>query len=199
MSILEKYRNDPVIEVAETCEIALNRVNWLLANKEKQSQKDDNNPYASVDPSPPAEIKDIAKLTEILLNENENLFERYRAMFALRNIRTVESINALGKGLKCNSALFRHEIAFVLGQIQNECSIQVLRENLCDQNENEMVRHECAEALGAIATEECIDILQKYSNDEKRVVKESCVIALDMCEYENSPEFQYANALTTTE
>lgn len=196
MPILEKYRNDPVIEVAETCEIALDRVKWLLANKEKPK---DNNPYASVDPSPPAEIKDIAKLTEILLDENENLFVRYRAMFSLRNIQTVESINALGKGLKCKSALFRHEIAFVLGQIQNECSIQVLADNLRDQHENEMVRHECAEALGAIATDECIEILNKYLNDDKQVVKESCVIALDMCEYENSPEFQYANALTSVE
>lgn len=58
-----------------------------------------------------------------------------------------------------------------------------------------MVRHECAEALGAIATEECIDVLNRYASDDKRVVKESCEIALDMCEYENSPEFQYADAL----
>lgn len=194
--ILEKYRHDPVIEVAETCEIALDRVNFLLSSK--QNLKDDN-PYASVDPSPPADTKDIAKLTDILLNEDEKLFERYRAMFSLRNIQIEESINALGKGLKCKSALFRHEIAFVLGQIQNECSIKVLTENLQDENENEMVRHECAEALGAIATEECIETLKTYLKDEKQVVKESCVVALDMCEYENSPEFQYANALSTVE
>lgn len=192
--ILEKYRLDPVAEVAETCEIALDRVNWLLS---KQRNVKDDNPYASVDPSPPAESKDIAKLTEILLSEDGKLFERYRAMFSLRNIHTVESINALGKGLKCKSALFRHEIAFVLGQIQNECSIKVLTENLQDEHENEMVRHECAEALGAIATDECIEILNKYLNDEKQVVKESCIVALDMCEYSNSPEFQYANALAT--
>lgn len=58
-----------------------------------------------------------------------------------------------------------------------------------------MVRHECAEALGAIATPECFSVLEKYLMDDKRVVKESCEIALDMCEYENSPEFQYANTL----
>lgn len=105
----------------------------------------------------------------------------------------------MGKGLKCKSALFRHEIAFVLGQIQNECSIKVLADNLQDATENEMVRHECAEALGAIATDECIDILNKYLHDDKQVVKESCVVALDMCEYENSPEFQYANALANVQ
>lgn len=194
--VLEKYCADPVVEVAETCEIALERVKWKLANTENTI---DDNPYASVDPSPASASKDIAKLTEILLDENKKLYERYRAMFSLRNIQTVDSINALGKGLKCKSALFRHEIAFVLGQIQNECSIKVLAENLQDSNENEMVRHECAEALGAIATDECIKILNRYLNDDKQVVKESCVVALDMCEYENSPEFQYANSLAAVQ
>jgi deoxyhypusine monooxygenase len=59
-----------------------------------------------------------------------------------------------------------------------------------------MVRHECAEALGAIATPCCFDILKKYLEDGKRVVRESCVIALDICEYENNLEFQYANGLS---
>lgn len=196
--ILETYLNDPTIEVAETCEIALDRVKWLQNHQQENAQSQKENIYASVDPSPAAATKNIENLTEILLNENGKLYERYRAMFSLRNLRTEESINALGKGLKCKSALFRHEIAFVLGQLQHECSINVLAENLCDANENEMVRHECAEALGAIATDECIELLTKYRDDEKRVVKESCIVALDMCEYENSPEFQYANALTNT-
>lgn len=184
--------------MAETCEIALDRVKWLNDDKEKQSLKD-NNPFASVDPSPPATTKNVDELKAILLNENEKLFSRYRAMFSLRNIRTTESIVALGAGLKCKSALFRHEVAFVLGQLQDECSIPFLADNLKDLNENEMVRHECAEALGAIATEECITLLNEYLKDDKRVVKESCEVALDMCEYENSKEFQYANVLNATE
>lgn len=99
-------------------------------------------------------------------------------------------------GLKAGSALFRHEVAFVLGQLQEEVSVPHLKASLDDANENEMVRHECAEALGAIATPYCFEILKKYLEDDKRVVRESCVIALDMCEYENSSEFQYANALS---
>ena len=58
-----------------------------------------------------------------------------------------------------------------------------------------MVRHECAEALGAIATEECTKILEEYLQDSERVVKESCIVALDMSEYENSDQFQYADGL----
>ncbi|KAJ8682292.1 hypothetical protein QAD02_018084 [Eretmocerus hayati] len=105
---------------------------------------------------------------------------------------------SLSKGLKAGSALFRHEIAFVLGQLQNEVSVPFLKSSLEDPNENEMVRHECAEALGAIATPYCFDLLKNYVEDKKRVVRESCVIALDMCEYENSSEFQYANGLSHT-
>ncbi|CAO1403542.1 unnamed protein product [Diamesa serratosioi] len=190
IEVLEKYCKDPVIEVSETCEIALERVKWI----QKQELLNDNNPYASVDPSPPlAASTNVNELRIKLLDENENLFERYRAMFSLRNLRTKESVLAISAGLKGKSALFRHEIAFVLGQLQDENSIPYLIENLKDPLENEMVRHECAEALGSIATEECITILNEYLKDEKRVVKESCEVALDMCEYENSSEFQYAN------
>uniref|UniRef100_A0A023EP29 Deoxyhypusine hydroxylase n=1 Tax=Aedes albopictus TaxID=7160 RepID=A0A023EP29_AEDAL len=190
--ILVKYSKDPVVEVAETCEIALGRVRWL---KNKEANLVDNNPYASVDPTPPAETSNVAELQKILMNDDESLFNRYRAMFSLRNLRTEESVLALATGLKGKSALFRHEVAFVLGQLQEPCSIPFLAENLRDSAENEMVRHECAEALGAIATEECTNILNEYLKDEKRVVKESCEVALDMCEYENSPEFQYADTL----
>uniref|UniRef100_A0A182PNE1 Deoxyhypusine hydroxylase n=1 Tax=Anopheles epiroticus TaxID=199890 RepID=A0A182PNE1_9DIPT len=188
---LVQYSKDPVVEVAETCEIALERVRWL---KEKESLKDDN-PYASVDPTPPAASKSVAELKRILMDESDKLFNRYRAMFALRNLRTEEATLALASGLKGKSALFRHEVAFVLGQLQEECSVPFLMENLRDPMENEMVRHECAEALGAIATDECTRVLNEYLKDEKRVVKESCEVALDMCEYENSPEFQYADTL----
>ncbi|XP_013098200.1 deoxyhypusine hydroxylase isoform X2 [Stomoxys calcitrans] len=189
--ILEKYKNDPVVEVSETCSIALDRVKWIQSGQ----SVDDTNPYASVDPSPPAENKSVVELKAIYLDPKQSLFDRYRAMFSLRNLRTEEAVLAITEGLKDSSALFRHEVAFVLGQLQAPCSIPFLKENLEDRLENEMVRHECAEALGAIATDECIDILSRYAEDEKRVVKESCVIALDMCEYENSPEFQYADGL----
>jgi deoxyhypusine monooxygenase len=89
----------------------------------------------------------------------------------------------------------RHEIAYVLGQIQSTLSISALKENLEDPNENHMVRHECAEALGSVATTECVEILNKYLNDKQTVVKESCEVALDMTDYQISNQFQYADAL----
>ncbi|KFB38054.1 AGAP002129-PA-like protein [Anopheles sinensis] len=192
---LAAYCKDPVVEVAETCEIALERVRWLKDHKAQEPALKDDNPYASVDPTPPAPSKDVDELQRILLDESDTLFNRYRAMFSLRNLRTEAATLALASGLKAKSALFRHEVAFVLGQLQEECSVPFLIENLRDPLENEMVRHECAEALGAIATDECTRVLNEYLKDDKRVVKESCEVALDMCEYENSPEFQYADTL----
>lgn len=200
--ILERYRTDGVVEVAETCTIALDRVQWLHSGQSCSDKQHHNNPYASVDPSPPFEEEKeedgmkIADLKAIYIDKNRSLFERYRALFSLRNKRSPEAVAAIVLGLRdSSSALFRHEVAFVLGQLQEPTSIPSLKENLANRLENEMVRHECAEALGAIATEECRQILQQYLHDECRVVRESCEIALDMCDYENSPEFQYANGL----
>ena len=103
----------------------------------------------------------------------------------------------IGTGLNCtDSALFRHEIAYVLGQMQHKACIPQLQKQLAEMSEDPMVRHECAEALGSIAADKCQDLLKGYVEDEARVVRESCIIALDMLEHENSDEFQYANAIS---
>ena len=61
-----------------------------------------------------------------------------------------------------------------------------------DRGESPMARHECAEALGSIATEECVGVLKEFSGEgAERVVRESCVVALDMIE-NSSEQFQYA-------
>lgn len=181
--------------MAETCEIALGRIRWLKKNK-NLPEKLPKNPFYSIDPAPPSQGNTVQELEMTFMDENLPIFDRYRAMFTLRNMRTQESVLALTRGLKAKSALFRHEVAFVLGQLQHEAAVPALRHSLEDKMENEMVRHECAEALGAVANDDCLEVLNKYLGDDQRVVKESCEIALDMCEYENSPEFQYANTLT---
>ncbi|CAK1595914.1 unnamed protein product [Parnassius mnemosyne] len=194
--LLEKYQNDTAIEVAETCQIALQRLNWIAYERAEDTNLT-KSPYTSIDPAPPSSETDVQMLKKTLLDENKTLFERYRAMFSLRNLSTSDSIIALGEGLKASSALFRHEVAFVFGQMQDERCIPYLKKTLEDASEHEMVRHEAAEALGSIATDECTKVLERYLNDPRRVVRESCEVALDMSEYENSPEFQYANTLLT--
>lgn len=63
-----------------------------------ESAGTDMNPYCSVDPAPPAPKKSVPELRAQLLDESLPLFERYRAMFALRNLGTEEAVLALGDG-----------------------------------------------------------------------------------------------------
>jgi len=195
--VLDKFKNDPVKEVSETCQLALDRIQFLETSS---ANGDAGNQYGSVDPAPPSKEEDPNKLREILLDESLPLFERYRAMFSLRNKADEASIKALCEGLNCSSALFRHEIAFVLGQAASPHSVGALKVRLEDPSENAMVRHECAEALGGISAPG-LDVeaeLGKYLGSEHApVLRESCVVALDMSEYKNSSEFQYANAISS--
>uniref|UniRef100_A0A8C8RTY1 Deoxyhypusine hydroxylase n=1 Tax=Pelusios castaneus TaxID=367368 RepID=A0A8C8RTY1_9SAUR len=192
LDLLKRYSEDPVIEVAETCQLAIQRLEWLQKSKEGPAPS----PYLSVDPAPPDEEKDITKLREALLDESRPLFDRYRAMFALRNMGGKAAVLALADGLACSSALFRHEIGFVLGQMQDEACVPQLTAALESGAENPMVRHECAEALGSIAKASCLETLRAFTRDEERVVRESCEVALDMYDYETGSEFQYADGLS---
>ncbi|NXJ69100.1 DOHH hydroxylase, partial [Rostratula benghalensis] len=191
LDILKHYSEDPVVEVAETCQLAVRRLEWLQEN----NQEPGGSPYLSVDPAPPAEETDVTKLREALLDESRSLFDRYRAMFALRNLGGQAAVLALAEGLRSGSALFRHEIGYVLGQLQDEACVPQLTATLRDRSQSPMVRHECAEALGSIAHPSCLETLRAFARDKERVVRESCEVALDMYQYENGTQFQYADGL----
>ncbi|CAO3607985.1 unnamed protein product [Cunninghamella blakesleeana] len=195
---LEKYLKDPSEAVSETCELAIQKIHYDNDPKTKEEREKNKSSYSSIDPAPPSSTtKSIEELGQQLMDTSLPLFERYRAMFALRDIGNTEAVEALAKGLKASSALFRHEVAYVFGQLQHPASVPALTETLMDDKEDGMVRHEAAEALGSIATPEVLETLNKFKQDNERVVRESCVVALDMYEYETSGDFQYANGLET--
>lgn len=150
--------------------------------------------FVSVDPSPAfasspssSSSATLAELEALLLNTSgsTSLWDRYRAMFSLRNIGTPEAVAVLCRGLRedASSCLFRHEVAFVLGQLEHPASESALVASLMDENEHPMVRHEAAEALGAIAEKESWSVLERYSTHREGIVKDSCVVALDMHKY----------------
>jgi len=192
MAWVRQYTQDPAQEVAETCELAVAKLELGLKQEENQ--------WGSKDPAPPSKEQDPSKLRASLLDESLPLFERYRAMFQLRNIGDPQCIAALTEAFKCSSALFKHEIAFVLGQAASPLASEKLLEILADENENPMVRHECAEALGDIPGLDVASLLAPYLDPcVEPIVRESCVIALDMADYNNTKEFQYANGLLQTQ
>lgn len=77
--------------------MAFSRIKWLQ-NPELASELTSPNPYLSVDPAPPSAEKDVGQLKAKLLDENASLFDRYRAMFALRNHGTTEAVESLAEG-----------------------------------------------------------------------------------------------------
>ena len=196
---LREHVQDGCLEVAQTCQLALQRIEFHLSEEEKHknsSQEQDQagpSPYLSVDPTPPApDSIPSEELRSCLLNDEERIFDRYRALFALRNRGGTEEVNALSASFNSNSALLKHEVAYVLGQIQDANTVERLKIVLEDSRENPMVRHEAAEALGSIAAPECLDLLKQYAQDADPIVADSCIVALDMLEHEQSGEFEYA-------
>ena len=139
--------------------------------------------YGSVDPAPASESTQLGTLRSTLLDEEEKMFQRMRAVFKLRNIRSPESCLALCEAFSSKSALLRHELAYVLGQMQMDEAIPTLIHILSDTKEHVMVRHEAAEALGAIGNPKAIEVLKKYLDDEHVEVSESCEVALDLLEW----------------
>jgi deoxyhypusine monooxygenase len=145
--------------------------------------------YGSVDPAPPAQDGEIHNWTTTLCDEDQQMFQRMRAVFALRNKSTDAACLALCTGFASQSALLRHEIAYVLGQMQNPVALPTLIQRLEDENEHVMVRHEAAEAMGAIGDRSVIPVLERFASDPLPEVAESCVVALDLLAWVQRAEF----------
>lgn len=183
-AFLKHFLSDESPSVAETCYIAVKK-------DEDQARADPVSPFGSVDPAFPFTGLSFEALRVKYVN-GACIYEQYKAMFALRNMKSEEAVHVIGEGMKHKSALFRHEVAFVFGQLRSKASVGYLAERLMDLGEHEMVRHECAEALGAIGCEEGHEVLLRYKDDASDIVRESVEVALDIHEYETGDEPEYA-------
>jgi len=186
--------NSGTPEISETCQLALNVMAWRESGSDPKTMPAACacmlNPYSSVDPAPPNPLHanlSFDELGNILLDKDRPIFERYRAMFSLRNRGGELAVQQLCKALTTDdsSALLRHEVAYVLGQMQHPSSVEALAESLRRRGEHEMVRHESAEALGAIdgRWDDVEKILVEFMEDDCVVVRESCAVALDAADY----------------
>uniref|UniRef100_A0A6U0UG46 Deoxyhypusine hydroxylase n=1 Tax=Pinguiococcus pyrenoidosus TaxID=172671 RepID=A0A6U0UG46_9STRA len=193
LPVLREHLEDAAPEVQSTCELAV----ALLEHQQRASgaatgARTASGGYLSVDPAPPLEDGlSTEEICRIFLDEEESLFRRYRAMFSLRNRAKTEAtaVETLCSGLQDKNALFRHEVAYVLGQVQAASSAPALIRTLENREEHRMVRHEAAEALGAIGGVSAEAILSKYVADEEDMVKESCEVALDSIDYWQNLQF----------
>ena len=120
----------------------------------------------------------------LLDNQNHSLFNRYRAMFTLREIGTEEACDAICQTLTVEhhhtcSALLKHEVAFVLAQMEGTYHVAVpyLLDACVRENEAPIVKHE-----GLVAVGEMIDDGERIAhllNHSDPIVSESCAVALN--------------------
>jgi deoxyhypusine monooxygenase len=199
IKLLERFIDYEDDIIKETCEISVENLNWMLKTNhgETEGLKKDNLFYKTNDPAAPFNIhnkekdnkyKDIEFIKEILHNEKETIYNRYRALFTLRefnNERAVEILcECFNKELAGKfSPLLKHEISFILGQMCTVAkkALNMLEVVLQDESEDPIVRHETALALGEITKSK--DLLVKYSKHENQLIRESCEIALDFVDY----------------
>ncbi len=120
------------------------------------------------------------------------MFQRMRALFALRNMGGKDAVEALAAAFESDSALLKHEIAYVMGQMQDSHAVPHLIDRLADLEEDVMVRHEAAEALGAIGDRTALGVLEQFVDDDQIVVSESCEVALDLLEWVSSKRLNYS-------
>ncbi|VDD83961.1 unnamed protein product [Mesocestoides corti] len=226
-ALLTEFLTSDAVAVAETCEVGLGRIAWLQqANKTPDPDADRAEAEFpnTVDPSPafpPGTPRSIADLRAVLLSPNRPLFERYQALFSLRNSAVASAVGAGGDDHKeaiiealsaslaaPGSALLRHEVAFILGQLGICRTGPALIERLEDTQEAPMVRHESAMALGEVAgkaqdddeaagesslAKRAREVLLAGCQDPEPLVRDSCALALDMADYVASNErFQFA-------
>ncbi|KAK9039248.1 hypothetical protein V6N11_024081 [Hibiscus sabdariffa] len=179
---------DPAPEVRETCELALQRIEELNSgSRDDKSSMTEKSPFLSVDPAGAAPShSSVDKLREVLLDETRGMYERYSALFALRNHGGEEAVSAIIDSLGAESALLKHEVAYVLGQLQNKAASAVLSNVLRNAGEHPMVRHEAAEALGSIADDQSVALLEEFARDPEPIVSQSCEVALSMLEFERA-------------
>ena len=189
--------NDPHGLVKDTIDLAIQKYKYEKKNGLISSYFD------AIDPTPALSGRALSELQKIVLN-GADIVEKYSAMFALRNLihefqygtdtqkshilrcnegitNIVETaISFIALGFKDESALLRHEVAYIFGQLAHSSATSSLEQKLADVNEHPIVRHECAEALGSIGN---FDSLYLFVNDKEQIVRESCLVGLKMGEY----------------
>ncbi|KEP60328.1 UNVERIFIED_CONTAM: HEAT repeat-containing protein [Hammondia hammondi] len=149
LPVLQQVAADPSVPltVRQTCELSihslLSKINGKAADGDGAARapapasvdtkdeswwlREDNayrdRQFNTVDPSEPypnCTPADVPWLSAQLLNDEESLWNRYRAMTTLRNLNSPKATAMLALVLSrdSSSAILRHEIAFVLGQLR---------------------------------------------------------------------------------
>lgn len=89
-----------------------------------------------------ADSKNISKIGAILSNTAVPLKARFRALFTLKGLGGKVAIDEITSNFKDDSSLLKHEMAYCLGQMQDDYALNVLRNLIEDSSQDTIVRHE---------------------------------------------------------
>ena len=89
----------------------------------------------------------LSALRSVLLDISQPIAKRTHAAFNLRTNGSEESASIIAEALvnKNDSSLMRHELAYILGQMQHSHVCDILIRILEEESEDILVRHESAE------------------------------------------------------
>ncbi|EEB94567.1 hypothetical protein MPER_06597, partial [Moniliophthora perniciosa FA553] len=87
------------------------------------------------------QLKAIEKL---LLNASGKvpLLGTFKALFALKALKSKDSVTIISEGFQDPSALLMHELAYCLAQVKKTSALPEREAALTDSKEDPMVRHE---------------------------------------------------------
>lgn len=120
----------------------------------------------------------LCNLVDAIRSETTSISFKTRGLFYFRSLGTPEAALCVQQCLSGTSVLLDHEVAYVLGQMKQKNSVEFLISIIENKSINDIVRHEAVEALGNFEDETLIPILDRFSNDESLIVKESVYLAI---------------------
>ena len=133
---------------------------------------------------------DVQKYGDIICNLEQPIAERVDALFCLRSFPDIEAVNTIikGFGIEKKSELLRHEMCYVLGQMDNSPEhINVIQQFLTslveDETMEDIVIHEAVEALGNLNDNNSVALIQKFTESDRQcgaMVIETCELAQAM-------------------
>ncbi|CAD8127484.1 unnamed protein product [Paramecium sonneborni] len=187
LEIFEQYSkknvNDNLNILQDTCIIGLEKAKTIqelgfLYGKMYLGTREPAAPFQELDRNP----------VEYILDDNTTLFNKYRALYYLRNNanKYFDQIDQLLISNKLG-ALFKHEICFVIGQV-GEAPKQIheaLINMIKDENQPAIARHEAIAAFQTVNSnkEITLQILNQYSKSQDQIVRETALVSLKMIEF----------------
>lgn len=133
----------------ETCELALRLSQWRKETKDGVSE---GHEPVFRDAAPPFNSKDLTFLKDRILKGD--LFEKYRAMYTLRNLNSESAATLMCQALESDSStLFRHQICVELSKMSPSLFPAItptLTRVLTSPFYPSMVKHEAILAMAAL-------------------------------------------------